>query len=101
MALDLQEIDAVIHAPARLGIMAMLSGGDEVEFTVLRDRLSLTDGNLSVHLRRLEECGYVRCTKSFLGRRPRTTYRISPRGRSAFERHVAQLERIVSGKVRK
>jgi DNA-binding MarR family transcriptional regulator len=95
--LDLSGLDSLIHSPARLGIMATLLGGDEVEFTLLRDRLDLTDGNLSTHLRKLEEKGYVKCAKSFLGRRPRTTYRISPKGRVAFERHVAALERVVKG----
>lgn len=95
MPLDLSEIDAAIHAPARLAIMALLASGDELEFTQLRERLGLTDGNLASHLRRLEEAGYVRCSKSFAGRRPRTAYRILPKGRRAFERHVAGLERIL------
>lgn len=94
---DLRGIDPVIHSPVRLGIMAILVGGDEVEFTLLRDRLGLTDGNLSTHLRKLEESRYVECLKAFLGRRPRTTYRILPKGRAAFEHHVAALERIVKG----
>ncbi len=95
MPLDLSEIDAAIHAPARLAIMALLASGDELDFVRLRERLGLTDGNLASHLRRLEEAGYVECTKGFAGRRPRTAYRILPRGRQAFERHVASLERIL------
>ncbi len=97
-AIDLGGIDAVIHSPVRLAIMALLVRGDELEFTLLRDRLALTDGNLSAHLRKLEARGYVRCTKSFVGRRPRTTYRIAPKGRAAFERHVAALERVVGAR---
>lgn len=94
---DLGAIDPLIHSPIRLGVMAMLLGGDEIDFTELRDRLGVTDGNLGTHLRKLEEAGYVKCSKGFLGRRPRTTYRMLPRGRAAFERHVAELDRIVQG----
>ena len=95
MPLDLSGLDALIHSPVRLGIMATLMTGDEVEFTLLRDRLALTDGNLSTHLRKLEEAGYVKCVKSFLARRPRTTYRVSAKGRGAFARHVTALEEVV------
>jgi DNA-binding MarR family transcriptional regulator len=92
---DLAGIDPVLQAPARLAVMAMLATGDEVEFTLIRDRLDLTDGNLASHLRKLEDAGYVACSKGFVGRRPRTTYQILPRGRAAFVRHVAGLERII------
>jgi len=94
--LDFTGIDPVIHSPTRLAVMAMLANGDEVEFTVLRDRLALTDGNIGSHLRKLEEAGYVRCKKAFVDRRPRTTYAILPQGRRAFARHVAELEKIVT-----
>jgi DNA-binding transcriptional ArsR family regulator len=100
-SIDLGGIDGAIHSPVRLAIMALLVGGDELEFTLLRDRLSLSDGNLAAHLRKLEEAGYVRCAKSFLGRRPRTAYRIQPRGRAAFDRHVAALEHVVGSAGRK
>ncbi len=76
--------------------MALLVAGNEIDFTFLREHLTLTDGNLATHLRKLEESNYVRCRKSFAGRRPRTTYRITPRGRGALERHVAALEQLVS-----
>jgi DNA-binding MarR family transcriptional regulator len=100
--IDLSGIDAAIHSPARLAIMALLVRGDELEFTLLRERLALTDGNLAAHVRKLENAGYVRCTKSFVARKPRTAYRITPRGLSAFDRHVAVLERVVgtAGKAR-
>ena len=93
---DLKRIDSLIHSPVRLAIVAMLFSGDEVDFTLLRDRLELTDGNLASHLRKLEVHGYVKCSKSFVGRRPKTRYRISQKGRDAFERHVEALEQIVS-----
>jgi len=94
--ISLAGIDAAIHSPARLAIMALLTGGDELEFTLLRDQLALTDGNVAAHLRKLEDAGYVRVAKSFVARKPRTAYRITPRGRAAFERHVVALERVVA-----
>jgi DNA-binding MarR family transcriptional regulator len=98
-SIDLGGIDDAIHSPVRLAIMALLVSGDQLEFTLLRERLALTDGNLATHLRKLEERGYVQCSKSFIGRRPRTAYRILPRGRTAFDQHVAALEHVVSGGV--
>jgi len=77
-------------------MMALLTACDELEFTRLRERLALTEGNLAAHLRKLEDAGYVRVAKSFVARKPRTAYRITPRGRAAFERHVAPLERVVA-----
>jgi DNA-binding transcriptional ArsR family regulator len=94
--IDLAGIDPAIHSPARLAIMAVLADGSDVEFTFLREHLTLTDGNLAAHLKKLEDQGYVRCLKSFVGRRPRTAYRITPRGHSAFGRHLEALERLVS-----
>lgn len=94
--IDLTKTDGLLHAPARLAVMAMLAGGDELDFTRIRDLLDLTDGNLSSHLRRLEKAGYLRCSKGFLGRRPRTTYTICAKGSAALSRHVEELERIVA-----
>jgi DNA-binding MarR family transcriptional regulator len=94
--IDLTGLDPAIHSPPRLAIMALLVDGSEIDFTFLREHLTLTDGNLATHLRKLEEQSYVRCRKSFVGRRPRTTYRITPRGRTALERHIAALEQLVA-----
>jgi DNA-binding MarR family transcriptional regulator len=94
--IDLKKIDGLIHSPTRLAVMAMLASGAEVDFTFLRDELELTDGNLATHVRKLEEARYVKCHKSFLDRRPRTSYTITAKGRAAFKRHVAELERIVN-----
>ena len=93
---DFKSIDPIIHSPARMGIMAILTQTDEVDYTFLSERLGLTDGNLTTHLKKLEETGYVRCTKGFIGRKPRTTYRVTARGRSAFERYIDSLETVVS-----
>ena len=94
------ELNPLIHQPTRLRIMAALVSmreGEQVEFGFLRDLLKLTDGNLSVHLQRLEEAGYTEITKIFVGRRPKTLVQVTQAGRDAFATHVDALERIVRG----
>ena len=90
------EIDALIHERARLGIVSALAVTPEMTFTELKDALSLTDGNLSVHARVLEAAGYLKIDKTFVGRKPRTTMSLTRKGRAAFRRYVEQLQRIVS-----
>lgn len=90
----LSELDPVISAPVRLAAIALLMTGAEVDFTLLRERLDLTNGNLLSHLRKLEEAGYIKARKALLGRR--TSYRMTAKGRAAFERHVAALQRVVN-----
>jgi DNA-binding MarR family transcriptional regulator len=92
------ELNPLIHQPTRLRIMAALVSLDEetrVDFTFLRDLLELTDGNLSIHLQKLEEAGYVAVEKAFVERRPKTWLRVTPEGRDAFTTHVDALERII------
>ncbi|MDW8060395.1 MAG: transcriptional regulator [Thermomicrobium sp.] len=94
-------VDDLIHQPTRLQLiaaLAALSVDTEVEFTYLRDLLRLTDGNLSTHLSRLEEAGYVRLRKTFVGRKPRTYVALTPRGRLAFAEYRATLERLLAGR---
>lgn len=81
---DIGRIDEVVHGRIRLGIMAYLSGAEAADFTTLKTRLQTTDGNLSVHLRKLEDAGFVAVSKSFAGRKPLTEARLTPAGRSAF-----------------
>lgn len=92
-----EEIDALIHERVRLGVMSALAANPELSFTELRDILKVTDGNLSVHARVLEEAGYVKIAKAFEGRRPRTTLALTAKGREAFARYVAFLEEFVKG----
>jgi DNA-binding MarR family transcriptional regulator len=80
-----------------MAALAALFPESEVEFTYLRDLLRLTDGNLSAHLMKLEETGYVQTRKTFVGRKPRTYVRLTPRGRLAFLEHRTRLEQILSG----
>jgi DNA-binding MarR family transcriptional regulator len=91
------EIDRIIHAPARLRIMAALIAlppGAQLDFRTLGKSLDLTDGNLGAHLQILEEAGYIKVEKSFVNRKPRTDLAITPRGRARFEEHVAALREI-------
>jgi DNA-binding HxlR family transcriptional regulator len=88
-------VDKLIHEPLRLGILCALAGVECMSFTELRHLLSTTDGNLSVHLRRLEEAGYLLCEKSFRGRMPHTRYRLTTTGRAALEAYVDHMEVIL------
>ena len=91
-----RELDRTIHERVRLGIVSALAAQDRLSFLELKALLGTSDGNLSVHARRLEEAGYVSCTKSFEGRVPRTVYRLTAEGRRAFERYLAHLEALIA-----
>jgi DNA-binding transcriptional ArsR family regulator len=97
-ASGVSRLNAVIHERARLGIMSVLAARSTLTFAELKALLDLTDGNLSVHLRLLEETGYVAIEKKFVDRRPQTSVRISKKGRLAFEHYVEVLEEIVKRK---
>lgn len=90
-----RQLDRVIHEKGRLGIMAMLAASPELSFTELRDALSLTDGNLSTHIRTLQKEGVVSVAKSFQNNRPLTTCSLTVAGRKAFAEYIALLEQIV------
>lgn len=89
------QLDRVIHEKGRLAIMAMLAATPELSFTELRDMLDMTDGNLTTHIRTLQEAGYVAVVKSYHNNRPLTTYTLTPAGRKAFAEYVSLLDRIV------
>lgn len=91
------ELDRVIHEPSRLRIISVLAAAESLAFGEMRDLLDMTDGNLSVHLRTLEEAGYVEVDKAFVGRKPRTTARLSKKGRRAFGRYAEILTRLTGG----
>ncbi len=93
------ELDPLIHERLRLGIVCTLAVHDTLGFTELRDLLQTTDGNLSVQARRLEESGYLHCSKRFEGRRPRTSYRLTTRGRAALERYLEVLSEMLPSTV--
>lgn len=93
--LDPTKLDDLLLSRARLGILSGLAGGDELGFTFLRDSLGLTDGNLSVQMRKLEEARYLTIRKIFVGRKPKTFCRISPEGREALVVFVKSLEDVL------
>jgi DNA-binding MarR family transcriptional regulator len=88
-------LDRVIHERGRLAIMSMLAASPGLSFTELRDTLEMTDGNLTTHMRTLQEAGYVSIAKSYRNRRPLTTVSLTAAGRQAFADYVALLEQIV------
>ena len=92
---DTAALDRLIHERLRLGIVSALAVSDAVTFDELKGLLKTTDGNLSVHARKLEEAGYVACTKKFEGRVPRTEYRLTATGRKALERYLDHMEAII------
>ena len=89
------QIDRVIHEKGRLAIMSMLAASPELSFTEMRDALNMTDGNLTTHIRTLQESGYVSITKSFQNNRPLTTCSLTPSGRKAFTSYINLLEQII------
>jgi DNA-binding HxlR family transcriptional regulator len=89
------ELDRLIHERMRLGIVSALAVNDSLSFIDLKEMLQATDGNLSVHARKLEEAGYLECTKSFIGRTPKTEYRLTPVGRRALERYLDHMEALI------
>jgi DNA-binding MarR family transcriptional regulator len=91
-----EDLDRLIHERIRLGIVSALAANDSLPFADLRDILGTTDGNLSVHARKLEDAGYVRVTKGFEDRKPRTEYSLTAKGRRALETYLARMEQILS-----
>jgi len=94
-ALTAPQLDRLIHERLRLGILSALSVNQSLTFNELKKLLDTTDGNLSVHARKLEEAAYVACTKSFEGRVPRTEYRLTAAGRKALERYLDHMEALI------
>ena len=89
------QLDRVIHEKGRLPIMSLLDGSPDLSFTEIRDALKMTDGNLSIHIRTLQEAGYVSVTKSYENSRPLTTVTLTTKGRKVFSEYIDLLEQIV------
>ena len=90
-------LDRVIHERLRLGIVSALAVNETLTFKDLKAILATTDGNLSVHARKLEEAGYVSCEKKFEGRMPRTEYRLTEHGRAVLEKYLTHMEALIQG----
>ena len=93
---DIDRIDEVIHGRLRLGIMAYLSSAETADFNALKARLQATDGNLSVHLRKLEDAGYIAIEKQFVAKKPLTTVTLTDPGRTAFIAYLDAMARLVN-----
>ena len=89
------DLDGIIHERSRLAIVSALAVNESLTFNELKQLLDSTDGNLSVHARKLEDAGYLTCTKSFEGRRPKSEYALTAEGRRALERYVDHMERLI------
>lgn len=93
---EARELDELLHHRIRLGIVSALAGTESLTFVELRALLKVTDGNLSVHARKLEEARYIRCAKSFAARRPRTEYRLAEAGLRALERYLDHMQSVIA-----
>ena len=93
----LGEIDRLVHEPGRLMLMAVLYVIDSADFTFLMNQTGLTWGNLSAHMSKLEEAGYIEVEKSFKGKRPNTMLRLTPQGRAAFQAYRQTMKQVLDG----
>lgn len=93
--LDFNGLDTTVHGPVRLGVLTALFTDGELDFTTLKKRLQVPDGALGLHLKRLEEVGYIASHKAFVGRRPRTTYSIKAAGNKAFIHYIKTMRELV------
>lgn len=92
---DFNGLDTVVHGPVRLGVMTSLQMDGSLDFTHLKHRLNVADGALGTHLMKLEDAGYISCKKSFVGRRPKSTYRITAAGQRALKAHLEALRQVI------
>ena len=88
-------LDRLIHERLRLGIISALAANESLSFSDLKNLMNTTDGNLSVHARKLEEAGYIACTKFFEGRLPKTEYKLTASGRRALENYLSHMEKLI------
>ena len=93
---DYQQIDDLIHSRIRLAVMASLAAMKEASFSLLKEKVGATDGNLSIHLRKLEDAGYVKVEKKFIERKPISLYSLTPTGKKALQTYIQQLENLLS-----
>jgi DNA-binding MarR family transcriptional regulator len=95
MPIDFNGLNTAVHGPIRLGIMTALQIDGPLDFTTLRKRLNVADGALGLHLRKLEDVGYITCQKAFVGRRPKSTYRITPGGYKALAEYLDTIQHLI------
>lgn len=95
MPIDFNHLDTAIHGPIRLGVLSALQIDGALDFTTLKKRLDVADGALGIHLQKLQESGYITASKSFVGKRPNTSYRINSDGKKALVAYLAQMRRVI------
>ena len=93
--IDFNGLDSVVHGPVRLGVLTALQTGGPLDFTTVKRRLDVGDGVLGLHLRKLEDTGYIACKKTFVGRRPKSTYRITASGGRALDDYLDAMQRLI------
>jgi len=93
--LDIQQLDTTVHGPVRLGVLAALQVDGPLNFTTLRKRLKVSDGAIGLHLRKLEDTGYIKSSRAFVGRRPQTKYVLTRQGRKAFHAYLDQMQGLL------
>jgi DNA-binding PadR family transcriptional regulator len=93
--IDFNGLDTAVHGPLRLGVLSLLQMDGAMDFTTLKKRLEATDGALGMHLQKLEEAAYLICTKAFVNKRPKSTYRITPSGRQALADYLSAMQRLI------
>ena len=94
--IDFNAIDTAVHGPVRLGVLALLQLDGPMDFTSLKKRLDVTDGVLGAHLQKLEEIGYISCHRSFVGRRPKSSYKLLAAGRSSLTKYLASMQQLIN-----
>ena len=93
--IDFNGLDTAVHGPIRLGAMTALQIDGQLDFTTLKKRLHVTDGSLGVHLQKLEEIEYIKSKKAFVGRRPKTTYRLTQTGKRALRKYFDSMQKLL------
>jgi predicted ArsR family transcriptional regulator len=93
--IDFNGLDTTVHGPVRLGVLTALQIDGPLDFTTLKKRLAVSDGALGLHLQKLEETGYVSCEKTFVGQRPKSTYRVTPAGRRALGSYLDAMQAVI------
>ncbi len=95
MAIDFNGLDTTVHGPVRLGVLTALQIDGRLDFTTLKKRIEVTDGALGLHLEKLAEAGYIRCQKSFVGVRPKSTYSITATGQRALAQYLEAMQAVI------
>ena len=93
--IEFNALDTVVHGPIRLGVLTALRIDGPLDFTTLKKRLGAADGAMGLHLKKLEDCGYVTCQKAFVGRRPKSTYRIAAAGHTALAKYLEAMQQVI------